>query len=260
VPNWDYTTEAKALTPYIYYKLDEASPSTTPNDESTNNYDGTYNGNSTNFLYRQGGAFVSDTPNTGVTLRNNNACIYTPTASVRPAPGPATYSEIVWFKAAAAYNTGGKLVGFETSRTGVSDSNNGGQYDRHIYMDGNGHLWFGVWITASGTAKTITAATDYADNTWHMAVATMGAGGMRLYVDGVQQASDPNTVSETFANPGYWRFGCGNLSGWGAAGTWTGANAPTTQANVAFQGSLDEVAIYHTQLTAAQIAFLYWIR
>jgi hypothetical protein len=29
---------------------------------------------------------------------------------------------------------------------------------------------------------------------------------------------------------------------------------------VAFQGSLDEVAIYNTQLTAAQIAFLYWIR
>jgi hypothetical protein len=42
------------------------------------------------------------------------------------------------------------------------------------------------------------------------------------------------------------------LSGWGLAATWNAPNGPTTQANVAFQGSLDEVAIYNSQLTAAQ--------
>jgi hypothetical protein len=127
-------------------------------------------------------------------------------------------------------------------------------------MDGNGRLWFGVWLSGSGTARTVSTAGQYDDGAWHMVVATMGGAGMRLYVDGVLQASDGNTTSETFANPGYWRFGCGNLSGWGAASTWSGPNAPATQANVAFRGSIDEVAVYHSELTAAQVAFLYWIR
>ena len=261
VPNWDYTTEAKALGPYIYYKLDEATPSANVTDSSGNGHTGTYNGTSTNYLYQQPGAYTTDLPDTGVTQRNNNACIYS--SGARPAPGPPVYSEIVWFKTANGYNGGGKLVGFETAQTGISNSGSGGQYDRHVYMDGSGKLWFGVWLTASSTTKTINTASSYNDGNWHMMVATMGPAapaGMRLYVDGVLQASDPNTTSETFLNPGYWRFGCGNLSGWGGATTWTGPNAPATQANVALQGSLDEVAVYHSQLTAAQIAFLFWIR
>jgi signal peptidase I len=260
VPNWDYTTEAKALSPYIYYKLDEPSGGTAT-DSSGHGYTGTYNGGATNYSYGVNGAFTTDTPDLGVTQKNANSCIFSPASSGVATNGPTTYSEVVWFKSStAAYNLGGKLVGFETSQNGLSDSTAAGQYDRHIYMDGNGHLWFGVWLTGPGTAKTITAATDYADANWHMAVATMGAGGMKLYVDGVLAASDVNTVSETFLKTGYWRFGCGNLSGWGTAANWTGANAPLTQANVAFQGSLDEVAIYNSVLTPAQIAFLYWIR
>jgi signal peptidase I len=261
VPNWNYTTEANNLGPYIYYKLDEASPSANVTDSSGNGHTGTYNGTSTNYLYQQPGAFSTDLPDTGVTQRNNNACIFS--SGSRPTPGPAVYSEIVWFKTANGYANGGKLVGFETGQTGVSSSATGGQYDRHVYMDGSGKLWFGVWLTGPGTTKTINTAASYNDGNWHMMVATMGPAapaGMRLYVDGVLQASDPNTTSETFLNPGYWRFGCGNLSGWGAAATWSGPNGPTTQANVALQGSLDEVAVYHTQLTATQIAFLYWIR
>jgi signal peptidase I len=259
VPNWDYTTAAKALGPYIYYKLDDAS-GTTATDSSGHGYTGTYDATA-NYAYGVGGTFSTDTPNLGVSQTNASACIYSPISSGIAANGPVTYSEIVWFKSSTAtYNVGGKLVGFETGQNTLSDSNNAGQYDRHIYMDGNGHLWFGVWLTSPSVAKTITAATDYADANWHMAVATMGAGGMKLYVDGVLKASDTNQTSETFLKTGYWRFGCGNLSGWGGAGAWTGANAPATQANVAFQGSLDEVAIYTSELTAAQIAFLYWIR
>ena len=56
-------------------------------------------------------------------------------------------------------------------------------------------------------------------------------------------------------------MGCGNLSGWSAG--WTGANPPpasTTASNYVFRGSLDEATVFTTQLTATQIAFLYWIR
>ena len=256
VPNWDYTTQLKALGPKIYYKLDDASPSANAVDSSGNGYTGTYNGTTTNYTYGVTGALVTDTPNLAVTQKAANACIFTPAASSEAAPGPATYSEIVWFKVANGYNQGGKLVGLENQRTTTVST----QYDRHIYMDGAGKLFFGVWLTATGVPKTINSPLSYNDGNWHMAVATMGAAGMHLYVDGAQVATDVNTTSETFAATGYWRFGCGNLSGWGAAANWTGPNAPAASQNYPLLGSIDEVSIFTKQLTAANVQFLYWIR
>ena len=255
VPTYSYTTEAVALGPDIYYKLDNASGANVT-DSSGNAFTGTYNGTGTNFTYGVPGALVDQSPNLAVTQKNNNACIFTPATASEPASGPTTYSEIVWFKVAAGYALGGKLVGFENQRTTTVST----QYDRHIYMDGNGKLVFGVWITSTGVPKSITTTPSYNDGGWHMAVSTMGAAGMRLYVDGVLQASDANTVSETFNATGYWRFGCGNLSGWGAAANWSGPNAPSASQNYALQGSLDEVAVYPSQLSAANVAFLYFIR
>ena len=58
-------------------------------------------------------------------------------------PGPTAYSEIIWFKTTST--TGGKLIGLENSRTSVSDNSAGGQYDRMLYMDATGEVWFGVY-------------------------------------------------------------------------------------------------------------------
>ena len=91
-----------------------------------------------------------------------------------------------------------------------------------------------------------------------MATATLGAAGMHLYIDGVQVAQNL-AVTTGEATTGFWRVGCGNLSGWAAG--WTGPNPPpasTTASNYVFQGSVDEATIFTTQLTAAQIAFIYW--
>jgi concanavalin A-like lectin/glucanase superfamily protein len=82
--------------------------------------------------------------------------------------------------------------------------------------------------------------------------------GMALYIDGVQVATDPNTISETDANPMFWRVGCGNLADY--SNFWTGPNPPTAQTNYPFNGSLDEATVYTSALTAQQITFLYWIR
>jgi large repetitive protein len=171
--------------------------------------------------------------------------------------GPATLSEIIWFKAPNTYKTGGKLIGFETPRTGVAVAGGGGTYDRHIYMDGNGRIWFGVYNAA---AITISSAASYNDGAWHMAVATIGAAGMHLYIDGAQVATNANTVAE--ATTGWFRVGCGNLAGWGTP-NWSGVNSPgasTPAANFPFLGSLDEATVFMTQLTAAQVSFLYFTR
>jgi hypothetical protein len=149
------------------------------------------------------------------------------------------------------------MVGFERPRTGVSAPTDGA-YDRHLYMDGQGRVWFGVY---NNSHVAVSSGTGLNNNQWHMAVATQSAAGMRLYIDGVQVASNANTVAET--QTGWWRAGCGNLAGWGDQ--WGGNNDPGTDSATAqnrpFQASLDEITVYSgTALTAQQVAFLYWAR
>ena len=258
VPNWDYTTEVKNLGPYLYWKLDETGVATVAADSSGNGRTGTYNpsGAAANFTrLAGGGGFTTDLPNDAVTLTNAASCINTTSATA--IAGQTTLSLIIWFKAPASYTAGGKLIGFETPRTGVAVAGGGGTYDRHIYMDGNGRIWFGVYNAA---AFTISSAAGLNNNQWHMAVATIGAAGMHLYIDGAQVATNVNTVAE--ATTGWWRVGCGNLAGWGTP-NWTGPNSPgasTTAANFPFQASLDEATVFTSQLTAAQVSFLYFTR
>jgi hypothetical protein len=256
VPNWDYPTQVNALGPYLYWRFEETGAAATAADSSGNGRTGTYNpsGAAANFTRNATGALVTDVPDNSVTLASANACINTTSATAINSQNPIT--EIIWFKTTAGYTAGGKLIGFENPRTGVAVAGSGGTYDRMLYMDGNGRVWFGVYNAA---AFVISSAAGLNDGAWHMAAATLGPAGMRLYVDGVQVATNANTLGET--TTGFWRVGCGNLSGWAAG--WTGANPPpasTTASNYVFQGSVDEATVLTSQLTAAQIAFLFWSR
>jgi len=153
------------------------------------------------------------------------------------ATNPQLFSISVWFKTSTA---GGKLVGFGSSQLGSSVT----AYDRHIYMNNSGQLYFGV--KPSSTYKTINTTATYADGAWHHAVATMSStNGANLYVDGVLQASDA-TMTSAGAYVGYWRVAYDNLASW--------TSAPTSYY---FNGSLDDIAVYKTELTAAQVYTLY---
>jgi signal peptidase I len=260
VPTYNYTTETNNLGPYLYWKLDDTA-GTTAADTSGNGRTGTYNSTWTKNVT---GALVDQTPNIAATETNaagraaNTSCVYTTSATGMATPGPMVYSEVIWFKTTST--TGGKLIGLENNRTGVSDSSNGGgQYDRMIYMDPTGELWFGVYDNTEIVAHSQAGLND---GKWHMAAATMSTTtGMSLYVDGKLVGTNANTISETETKASYWRVGCGNLAGWGA--DWNGANAPgnveADNLNYPFNGSLDEATVWFSTLTAAQIAFLYWI-
>jgi len=166
----------------------------------------------------------------------NGSSQYVATTTAALSPGPQNFSISVWFKTSSA---GGKLVGFGASQTGSS-----GSYDRHIYMSNSGQLYFGVWPATS--PKTINTTTSYADGNWHHAVATLSTtNGANLYVDGALMATDA-TITSSGAYSGYWRVGYDNL------GSWT--NMPT---DFYFNGSLDDIAVYKTELTAAQVYTLY---
>ena len=78
-----------------------------------------------------------------------------------------------------------------------------------------------------------------------MVTATMSSAGMRLYVDGVLVGSRTDTTAgEPYL--GYWRLGGDNLDGW-----------PSRPPTRNFIGSVDEVAIYPTALTAGQVQAQY---
>ena len=159
---------------------------------------------------------------------------YVSTANVYTNPSEFTIS--LWFKTATT--TGGMLIGFGVTQTGLS-----WQYDRHIYMNNAGQLYFGVY---PGSVHTINSALSYNDGSWHLATATLSStAGIVLYVDGSQVASDAaTTVAEL--TTGYWRIGYDNVAGW--------TSQPTSNF---FNGSLDDVLIYTRALSASEVNVLY---
>lgn len=153
-----------------------------------------------------------------------------PAAATLVGAAPQTFSEEAWFKTSST--TGGKIIGYGSSRTASS-----GTADRNIYLTSNGRLAFGV--TA---ASTLTTTTTYNNGEWHHVVGTLGTSGMRLYVDGSLVAS--NSVTSGAAYNGYWR-----IAGDAISSSW-----PNRPSSTALNGTIDEVAVYPTALSASAVA------
>ncbi|MES2388831.1 MAG: LamG-like jellyroll fold domain-containing protein [Bacteroidota bacterium] len=151
---------------------------------------------------------------------------------------PNVFSLALWFKTGSTTAGGSKLIGWAAGQTGAE-----GNHDRHILIDAAGRLTFGVYNNFNLTLRSA-AGVPYNDNAWHFVVATMGADGMKFYVDNVLAGSNTNTAGE--AHPGYWRIG--NGTGWAGFGGTGG---------VGFEGNMDDVKIYQRALTASEISELY---
>lgn len=193
--------------PQLYWRLDDTG--TQARDASANGgNDGTYfNGVTTGVA----GA-LSGTTNTAASFNGNNQFV----SSNSSANNPTVYSEEAWFKTTST--SGGKIVGFGSERTGSS-----GGYDRHVYIQGDGAVVFGVW---TGFTNTITSPTGFNNGQWHHVVATQGPDGMKLYLDGNLVGTNGQTQAQNYT--GYWKVGGDN--------TWS--SAPY------LNGTIDEVAIY----------------
>ena len=145
---------------------------------------------------------------------------------------PTTFTVEAWFRVRGS--AGGAIFGF-----GVNGTGTGGQRDRLVYVDSGGRITFGVYPS---TMRTLRSPAAYNDGAWHHVAASVGPAGMRLYVDGVRVANDATVTSAENAS-GYWRWGGTDLGGW-----------PDRPASDFFIGTLDEVAVYSTQLTDQQVA------
>lgn len=221
-----YTCRAAALaeSPYLFYALDEISGSSAA-DSSGNGNHGTYEGTVSRGVAQ---ACPRDS-GTAVTLNGSSGYISTPNR----VNSPDVFSVQAWFRTTTG--SGGRIIGFGKSRTGNSINPN----DRHVYMTNAGTLIFGV---EPSSVQTVSSTASYNDGAWHQVTATLSGAGMRLYVDGILVASNPAVTSGARGN-GYWRVGFDTLNGW-----------PSAPSSSYFSGTLDNVAIYTTALSASSIA------
>lgn len=146
---------------------------------------------------------------------------------------PTSFTVECWFKVGPEHS--GPLIGFQSVATGP-----GGNYDRVLYLDTAGRLRFGL---RPGAQVVLASPLAYNDGAWHYVAATLGPLGSALYADGLLVASDSNTGAQSYT--GYWRIGNGSLSGW--------TDAPST----GLVGTLDEVAVYYSALTAQHASWHY---
>jgi hypothetical protein len=153
-------------------------------------------------------------------------------STTNPVTNPTTFTVEAWFKSTSV--TGGELIGFGDAQTGSSTN-----LDRVVYLTSAGKIVFG---TKPAAFKTVITTPSYNDGSWHHVAASLGAGGLLLYVDGIRQGVD--TTTTTAQNyTGYWRMGQDNLAAW-----------PAAPASNFLAGTIDEARVYTKQLSDADVA------
>jgi hypothetical protein len=210
--------------PSSYWHLGEASGSLPMADASGNNRTGTFR---SGLSFGAQGALTNGS-DTAVSSPGSSGIAYTNQSQA----GPTVYSLEAWVKTSSV--NGGKVIGLEDVQTGW-----GVKYDRQIYMTNNGRLAYG--ILSGGVQQTVISSASYNNNVFHHILATQGASGMALYVDGALVGTNPTVTPD--ASTGYWRLGGGNLTGW-----------PSAPSSSALVGTFDEFAVYPTALSAARVA------
>lgn len=153
------------------------------------------------------------------------------TATVKP----ATMSIVAWFKT----KTTGGILQFATKTT---PSN----YDRGLWVDAAGNL---VWGTCGTSCPQVLHSSQSVENTkWNMVVATIGASGKYLYLNGQLVADNPSVVKAQTFN-GYWQVG--------RLAKYTGWPATYKPGRMNFTGYLGRVAYITRALSATTVDNLY---
>ena len=148
-------------------------------------------------------------------------------------PAPQVFTVEAWVRTTST--RGGRILG---SAGGATGSQGG---DRHLYLTNDGRVGFGVW---SPGINQVQSRATVNDGEWHHLVVTLGGGALTLHVDGT--AVDRRSgVTSAEGRTGFWRVGGGSFGGYAA----------TADAQLA--GSLDEIAVYPTALSAERIAAHY---
>ena len=235
-----YSTSVRGNAPSTYWRLDEAGGPVV--GSSTSGAEG----------ITVGGVSQGQAPavlgGSSVTLDGSTGYV----AAAAPTTHTDSYSQTAYFKTTT--RVGGTIMGYSPDQTGAGPATGS---DRVVFMENDGKIAF---AQRAGTRFAfVRSATTFADGRWHQVTATYGAGIMNLYVDGDLQASTPALTPITNAvtpAPSYLRVGYTNLSNFYLV---FGRNVTTLTAPLSFyfNGSIDEVADFPTELTPAQVRAMW---
>lgn len=190
-----------------------------------------------------GGALDGEA-DTALGLNGTQAAVASdPTLAARP----TTFSTEAWIRTNST--AGGQIVGYGNSQAGLS-----ADLDRTVYMDPAGRIFFGVRPAGSkGTRTTVNSTASFNDNQWHHVVASLGAAGMQLTIDGVAVAGRTDTTA-AWPFDGYWRIGGDALTGWP---NWPVRPKGEPVYISYLSGQIDDVALYPGVLPLARIQAHY---
>lgn len=222
-----YVREVLADQPFLYHRVEETTGTVaadTPGHHRSGSYAGT-------IALQQAGALPAN-PGSAVALGGSGARIVGGGTALSD---PTTFSLELWFRTTSA--TGGKLMGFESTQGATSP-----RFDRHVFMNAAGQLVYGGWSNPNDSR--ITTTSSYNDGNWHHLVVTARAHGAlqasTIYIDGHPVAT--GTTTKTGSYSGWWRVGAESLP--------TGPGCPSGELQV----TVDEVAVYLSELSAARVA------
>jgi len=188
------------------------------NDESGNGNNGTVNG-ATLTTDRFGNQ------NSSIYLNGNSDAIFTSNQQ----QNPVSFTINIWFK---SNNNAGYLVTYTPNQSGTSNT-----FCRSIWINPFGNVTFYIY---SGTEVILESPNVYHNNEWQMATAVLSNEGMKLFMNGVQVANNPNyTIPQNFN--GYWRFGSFLYSG----------------QNSILDSHIDDIGIWSRALTQQEISDLF---
>ncbi|MFD5872478.1 LamG-like jellyroll fold domain-containing protein [Streptomyces sp. NPDC060322] len=229
-----YATGVLDARPESYWRLGEDEGSTAGSAKETNL--GKDRGTYKDVTLAQGGAVTGDT-STAAKFNGTSSRVDLPAGTLKRSRDAAVE---VWFKTIAS-GSGGPLIGYQDKALGTAP----GVGVPALYVGNDGKLRGQFW---TGSVSPITDITkNVNDGQWHHAVLSMSGSTQSLYLDGKLSG----TLTGKQPVPGeltHNQIGAAHAStpaswpGWGT----TGARS--------FNGTIDEVAVYHHPLGAEAAA------
>ena len=212
--------------PLAYWRLGEAA-GTDALDE-VGSFDGTYVNTPTLDV---AGALGNDL-DTAVDFSGSSECVNM--GSVLDFERTDPFSLECWFKQTPHSN----------QRVFISKEDTGSPYNGYKVYQLNGVIW--VMIQSTGSIYLYTVADTFDDGNWHHLIVTYDGSsnvtGLTMYIDGKEEPTTTGgtTVSGSTINDGVFSVAARDAANW-----W-------------FYGSIDDVAVYDTELTAVRVARHYW--
>ena len=219
-PQDTFSAYLRSLSPISYWRMSDQSGATKLYDELRAN-DGT---TVTNVTFQRAGLLPAWSTNRAADFNGTSSKLVVPSSTSLQFTTGFTLHAIV-----TVDSLGEQRIIFEKS--GAADDN----YGMSILPTGAVQLYIhasGAWPTLTTSAGVINAPGTY------QVVGTYNQNSLKIYVNGVEQASLGETRAITTATNQPLNIGAGYNSGW-------------------FDGKLDELAVWRSALTMTQIANLY---